>query len=85
MTLVKYFNMKKSIGIFLFVVLSIPCIAQNYKNLQHRPNKKSEAKFQGMNQEEISHHEVKVMRQIADLALIPPEINTSTAEVAFGQ
>ena len=69
--------MKKSIGIFLFVVLSIPCIAQNNKNLQHRPNKKSEAKFQGMNQEEISHHEVKVMRQIADLALIPPEINTS--------
>jgi len=69
--------MRKSIGILFLVVLSFSCIAQNIKNLQHRPNKKSESKFQELNSKEIIRYENKVLRQVADLALIPPEINTS--------
>src|SRR5690554_1552940 len=68
--------MKKLI-IILFVVFAIPCVAQTNKKLQNRPNQRSEAKFQKMKSEEVKHYEMKVMRQIADLALIPPEINTS--------
>lgn len=68
--------MKKLI-IILFVVFAIPCVAQTNKKLQNRPNQKSEAKFQKMKSEEVKLYETKVKRQIADLALIPPEINTS--------
>lgn len=68
--------MKKLISILLIVV-AISCIAQTNKNLQRRPNWKSEFKFQKLNSEEVKRYETSVMRQIADLALIPPEINTS--------
>lgn len=68
--------MKKLI-IILFVVFAIPCVAQTNKKLQNRPNQRSEAKFQKMKLEEVKHYEMKVKRQIADFALIPPEINTS--------
>jgi len=52
-------------------------MAQSNKVLQRRPNMKGESKFQNLNPEEVKSYETKVMRQIADLALIPPEINTS--------
>lgn len=68
--------MKKLI-IILFVVSTIPCVAQTNKKLQNRPNQRTEAKFQKMKSEEVKHYEMKVMRQIADFALIPPVINTS--------
>lgn len=68
--------MKKFIGI-LFLLVTIAGVAQNNKNLQRRPNSKKEAKFQKLSPEEFKRYETSVMRQIADLALIPPEINTS--------
>ena len=68
--------MRKLTGILL-VMFAISGMAQSNKNLQHRPNRKSESEFQKLNPEEIKRYENKVMRQVADLALIPPEINTS--------
>ena len=72
----KFITMKKVIGV-LFVMLAFSCMSQNNKKLQHRPNWKSDAKFQKLNPEEAKRYENKVLRQIADLALITPEINTS--------
>lgn len=63
--------------IILFVVSAIPCMAQSNKSFQKRPNQKSEAKFQKMKPEEVKRYETKVIRQIADLALITPKVNTS--------
>ena len=68
--------MRKLTGILL-VMFAISGMAQSNKNLQHRPDKKSEAKFQNLNPEKVKRYENGVMRQIADLALITPEINTS--------
>ncbi|MDR1122030.1 MAG: glycoside hydrolase, partial [Dysgonamonadaceae bacterium] len=68
--------MKQSI-IFLWIVLAISCTAQNVEKLQHRPDRKRESKFQQLTPENIKHYETSVMRQTADLALIPPVINTS--------
>jgi len=50
---------------------------QSYKSLQRRPNIKREAKFQKFTPEEVKNYENKVMRSVADFALIPPTINTS--------
>lgn len=61
----------------VIVILSISGTAQKSKNLQRRPNRNIEAKFQNLSHEAVKRYENKVMRQLADLALIPPEINTS--------
>jgi predicted neuraminidase len=61
----------------LLAVLTLHGLAQHNRNLQHRPNRKSEAKFQKLSPDEVKRYETAIMRQIADLALIPPEINTS--------
>lgn len=67
--------MKKLISV-LFVAIAISCMGQNNKWLQHRPNKRSESKFQKMTTGEVKRYEAATMRRIADLALIPPEIKT---------
>ncbi len=61
----------------ILAVTGFTSVAQNSKRLSNPPNRKSEAKFQKMKPEEIRRYETGVMRQVADLALIPPEINTS--------
>ncbi len=61
----------------ILAVTGFTSVAQNSKRLSSPPNRKSEAKFQKMKPEEIRRYETSVMRQVADLALIPPEINTS--------
>lgn len=68
-----------NIKLFYLILCLFPflSLAQNNKILQHGPNKKSEAKFLKLNPEEIKRYENRVLRQIADLALIPTEINTS--------
>ncbi len=72
----KFIKMKKIIGV-LFVMLAFSCMAQNSKNLQQRPNSKRDAKFQKLSSEKVKRYETKLIRQVADLALIPPVINTS--------
>ncbi|MGV8093550.1 MAG: sialidase family protein [Mangrovibacterium sp.] len=69
--------MKKALSILMILaVTGFATVAQNSKRLSNRPNRKSEAKFQKMKPEEIRRYETGVMRQVADLALIPPEIKT---------
>jgi len=68
--------MKSVIGL-LFVMIVLSSMAQNSKNLQQRPSSKHDDKFQKLNPEEVKRYENRVMRQVADLALIPPAINTS--------
>ena len=68
--------MKKLASVFL-VLITMSCMAQTNKNLQHRPNRKHDAKLQKLSPEEVKRYETSVKRQIADFALIPPEINTS--------
>lgn len=63
--------------IFFCVVFALPCLAQNDRDLRKVRNLKHEAKFQKMSAAEVKDYETKLMRQVADLALIPPEINTS--------
>ena len=67
----------RKLTVILWVMTALSGLAQSTKNLQDRPNGKSEAKFQKLNSEKVKQYENGVMRQIADLALIPPEINTS--------
>jgi len=67
----------RKLTVILLVMIAISGMAQSNNNLQNRPDRKSESKFQKLNPEEIKRYEIKVMRQVADLALIPPEINTS--------
>lgn len=70
-------DMKKTLCILMiFGVTGFTIVAQNSKRLSNRPNWEHEAKIQEMNSEEIRRYETTLMRQIADLALIPPEINT---------
>ncbi len=68
--------MKQLIGIF-FLLVTMSGVAQTNQNLKRRPNSKHDAKFQNLSPEEVKRYQASVMRQIADLALIPPEINTS--------
>ncbi len=57
----------------LTVILGvISGLAQSTKNLQYRPNGKMK-----LNSEKVRQYENEVMSQIADLALIQPENNTS--------
>ncbi len=67
----------RKLTVILWVMAALSGLAQSTKNLQDRPNGNSEAKFQNLNSEKVKQYENRVMRQIADLALIPPEINTS--------
>ncbi len=70
--------MKRTLSfLMILAVTGFTSVAQNSKRLSSPPNRKSEAKFQKMKPEEIRRYETSVMRQVADLALIPPEINTS--------
>ena len=65
--------MKKAFIILIIMSVGYAAMAQNSK----LPNRKKEAKIQKMSPEKLKNYETKVMRQIADFALIPPEINTS--------
>ena len=67
----------RKLTVILWIMSALSGLAQSTKNLQNRPNGKSEAKFQKLNSEKVRQYENGVMHQIADLALIPPEINTS--------
>lgn len=71
-------NEYKKICILMILVIAVlTTMAQSNKNLKHRPNGKWESKFQKLRPDEIKSFENKVLRQVADLALIPPKINTS--------
>lgn len=61
----------------LLIILLFPLLAHSHKNFQERRGRTGESKFLRLSQDEIVEYEKKVMRQIADLALIPPVINTS--------
>src|SRR3546814_517937 len=63
--------------VFFGVLFAFPCLAQNNNDIRKVRNLKQEAKFQKMSTEEVKRYETKLMRQVADLALIPPQINTS--------
>jgi len=63
--------------VLLCVFFSYPCLAQNPDSIRKTRNREHEAKFQKMSPKEIEDYEHQVMRQVADLALIPPKINTS--------
>ena len=63
--------------IVLFVWLALPCVAQNAGNLQQRPGSRHETRFAKMSPEKVKRYEDRLLRQVADLALIPPAINTS--------
>jgi len=64
----------RKLAVILLVMIALSGMAQSSKNLQNRPSIKSEAKFQKLNLEEVKQYENGVMRQIADLSLIPIEI-----------
>ncbi|GGG89811.1 hypothetical protein GCM10007415_25100 [Parapedobacter pyrenivorans] len=68
----------KRLHIALIATLfALPVLAQNTKELPDKATREREARFQQMSPEEIKRYENQVMRQAADLALIPPKINTS--------
>ncbi|GGC14886.1 hypothetical protein GCM10011386_03330 [Parapedobacter defluvii] len=69
--------MKKPLFYILLAVIALPVMSQDKKHIRPIPGKKHEVKFQKMGPEEIKTYETKLMRQVADLALIPPRINTS--------
>ncbi|QEL14415.1 sialidase family protein [Limnoglobus roseus] len=58
------------IAVILLLVLPAPLFAQD-------TGEKAEARFAKMTPEAVRDYEREVMRRIADLALIPPKINTS--------
>lgn len=61
----------------MLVSIDFASVAQNGKRLFDLPNWESEFKFQNITQEEINQYETNIIRKVADLALIPPLINTS--------
>ncbi|MCO5239417.1 MAG: glycoside hydrolase [Chitinophagaceae bacterium] len=60
----------------ILALATLPALSQNKKEIK-RIEQKNETHFQKMSAEEVKRYERKLMRQVADLALIPPAINTS--------
>ena len=75
-----YPNTKKQIISTVFMLFSFSGIVfcQTYLTDKYYPlDKENEIKFSRMTEAEIEEYEMDLWRRIADLALIPPQINTS--------
>ncbi len=68
----------KILCVVMFLVVTVfATVAQNNRNRLRCPNMKKDSKFQKLSPDEVKIYENKVLHQVADLALIPPKINTS--------
>lgn len=65
--------------LLLLLTISIGCNAQK-KQATYPPNWDKDAEFQKLSPEEVRQYEQNLMRQVSNLALIPPVINTSPSE-----
>jgi len=69
--------MMNKLMIVLFALHTVSCMAQKRKHLPDPASRAQAVRFQKMSPQAIGDYEQQVMRQVADLALISPKINTS--------